>query len=105
MREGKLAGTTPYQLIFAICATTQQYRNFDTQVLAVLGPDPGGEAGLRTSPFGCLMSQHLQESQNFAALVYYRIMQLNYCPGTNLSVINDQPPTKNPTGPKVPAHR
>lgn len=43
MREGKIARTDPWHLIFAIWATTQHYADFDVQVRAVLGPDRGGE--------------------------------------------------------------
>jgi TetR/AcrR family transcriptional regulator len=43
MRNGKIARTDPYHLIFSIWATTQHYADFDVQVRAVLGPDRGGE--------------------------------------------------------------
>ena len=43
MREGKIARTDPYHLIFSIWATTQHYADFDVQVKAVLGQDRGGE--------------------------------------------------------------
>lgn len=43
MRDGKIAQTDPWHLIFAIWATTQHYADFDVQVRAVLGPDRGGE--------------------------------------------------------------
>lgn len=44
MREGRLARTDPYHLIFSIWATTQHYADFDAQVLAVLGQDKAGES-------------------------------------------------------------
>ncbi|MBO6902390.1 MAG: TetR family transcriptional regulator C-terminal domain-containing protein [Rhizobiaceae bacterium] len=43
MRDGKIARTDPWHLIFSIWATTQHYADFDVQVRAVLGPDRGGE--------------------------------------------------------------
>lgn len=43
MRDGKIAQTDPWHLIFSIWATTQHYADFDVQVRAVLGPDRGGE--------------------------------------------------------------
>lgn len=43
MREGKLARTDPYHLIFSIWATTQHYADFDAQVRAVLGFTGEGE--------------------------------------------------------------
>jgi TetR/AcrR family transcriptional regulator len=43
MRDGKIAQTDPYHLIFSIWATTQHYADFDVQVRAVLGPDRGGD--------------------------------------------------------------
>lgn len=43
MRNGKIARTDPYHLIFSIWATTQHYADFDVQVRAVLGPDRGAE--------------------------------------------------------------
>jgi TetR/AcrR family transcriptional regulator len=43
MREGRLARTDPYHLIFSIWATTQHYADFDAQVRAVLGEGRGGE--------------------------------------------------------------
>ena len=43
MRNGKIARTDPYHLIFSIWATTQHYADFDVQVRAVLGPDRGGD--------------------------------------------------------------
>jgi len=43
MRNGRIARTDPYHLIFSIWATTQHYADFDVQVRAVLGPDRGGE--------------------------------------------------------------
>jgi TetR/AcrR family transcriptional regulator len=43
MRNGRIARTDPYHLIFAIWATTQHYADFDVQVRAVLGPDRGAD--------------------------------------------------------------
>ena len=43
MRDGKIARTDPWHLIFSIWATTQHYADFDVQVRAVLGPDRGDE--------------------------------------------------------------
>lgn len=43
MRDGKIAPTDPWHLIFAIWATTQHYADFDVQVRAVLGPERGGD--------------------------------------------------------------
>lgn len=43
MRDGKIARTDPYHLIFSIWATTQHYADFDVQVRAVLGPDRGAD--------------------------------------------------------------
>ncbi len=43
MRNGKIARTDPYHLIFSIWATTQHYADFDVQVRAVLGPDRGAD--------------------------------------------------------------
>lgn len=43
IRDGKIARTDPYHLIFSLWATTQHYADFDVQVRAVLGPDRGGE--------------------------------------------------------------
>ena len=43
MRDGRIARTDPYHLIFSIWATTQHYADFDVQVRAVLGPDRGGD--------------------------------------------------------------
>lgn len=43
MRDGKIARTDPWHLIFSIWATTQHYADFDVQVRAVLGPDRGSE--------------------------------------------------------------
>ena len=43
MRDGKIAHTDPWHLIFSIWATTQHYADFDVQVRAVLGPDRGSE--------------------------------------------------------------
>ncbi|MER9392853.1 MULTISPECIES: TetR family transcriptional regulator C-terminal domain-containing protein [unclassified Mesorhizobium] len=43
MRAGKIARTDPWHLIFSIWATTQHYADFDVQVRAVLGADPGGD--------------------------------------------------------------
>ena len=43
MRNGRIARTDPYHLIFSIWATTQHYADFDVQVRAVLGPDRGGD--------------------------------------------------------------
>jgi TetR/AcrR family transcriptional regulator len=43
MREGRIAGTDPYHLIFSIWATTQHYADFDAQVRAVLGEGRGGD--------------------------------------------------------------
>jgi TetR/AcrR family transcriptional regulator len=43
MRNGRIARTDPYHLIFSIWATTQHYADFDVQVRAVLGPERGGE--------------------------------------------------------------
>ncbi len=42
-REGRMARTDPWHLIFSIWATTQHYADFDVQVRAVLGTDRGGE--------------------------------------------------------------
>jgi TetR/AcrR family transcriptional regulator len=43
MRNGRIARTDPYHLIFSIWATTQHYADFDVQVRAVLGPDRGSD--------------------------------------------------------------
>jgi len=43
MKEGKIARTDPWHLIFSIWATTQHYADFDAQVRAVLGPLRGGD--------------------------------------------------------------
>jgi TetR/AcrR family transcriptional regulator len=43
MRDGKIARTDPWHLIFSIWATTQHYADFDVQVRAVLGPERGGD--------------------------------------------------------------
>ena len=43
MRDGKIARTDPWHLIFSIWATTQHYADFDVQVRAVLGSDRGDE--------------------------------------------------------------
>lgn len=43
MRDGKIARTDPWHLIFSIWATTQHYADFDVQVRAVLGPGRGGD--------------------------------------------------------------
>ncbi len=43
IKAGKIERCDPYHLIFSIWATTQHYADFDAQVLAVLGPDKGGE--------------------------------------------------------------
>jgi TetR/AcrR family transcriptional regulator len=43
MRDGKIAPTDPWHLIFSIWATTQHYADFDVQVRAVLGPDRGSD--------------------------------------------------------------
>ena len=43
MRDGKIAPTDPWHLIFSIWATTQHYADFDVQVRAVLGSDRGDE--------------------------------------------------------------
>src|SRR5690606_9598540 len=41
MRDGRIARTDPYHLIFSIWATTQHYADFDVQLRAVLGPERG----------------------------------------------------------------
>jgi TetR/AcrR family transcriptional regulator len=43
MKDGRIARTDPYHLIFSLWATTQHYADFDVQVRAVLGPDRSGE--------------------------------------------------------------
>jgi len=43
MKDGKIARTDPWHLIFSIWATTQHYADFDIQVRTVLGPDRGGD--------------------------------------------------------------
>ena len=43
MGAGRIVGTDPFHLIFAIWSTTQHYADFDVQVQAVLGPERGGE--------------------------------------------------------------
>lgn len=43
MRQGRLARTDPWHLIFSIWATTQHYADFDVQVRAVLGSTRDGE--------------------------------------------------------------
>ncbi len=39
IKAGRIAGCDPHHLIFSIWATTQHYADFDTQIIAVLGPD------------------------------------------------------------------
>lgn len=55
MRDGKIARTDPWHLIFSIWATTQHYADFDVQVRAVLGSDRGGDG--RFEDAACFLEQ------------------------------------------------